>query len=84
MDAFLDYLIKKSDVSKEFSIKGHSSKKKRISEDSLNYKKISIPSVESYVVFDFETTGITQSGITIREEVWMCRPMPERGIPIWW
>ena len=58
MDAFLDYLIKKSDVSKEFSIKGHSSKKKRISEDSLNYKKISIPSVESYVVFDFETTGM--------------------------
>ena len=47
MDAFLDYLIKKSDVSKEFSIKGHSSKKKRISEDSLNYKKKSIPSVES-------------------------------------
>lgn len=29
MDAFLDYLIKKSDVSKEFSIKGHSSKKKK-------------------------------------------------------
>lgn len=58
MDAFLDYLIKKSDVSKEFSIKGHSSKKKRINEDSLNYKKISIPSVESYVVFDFETTGM--------------------------
>ena len=55
---FLDYLIKKSDVSKEFSIKGLSSKKKRISEDSLNYKIISFPSVESYVVFDFETTGM--------------------------
>ena len=58
MDAFLDYLIKKSDVRKEFSIKDHSSKKERTSDDNLNYKKISIPSVESYVVFDFETTGM--------------------------
>ena len=58
MDAFLDYLIKKSDIRKEFSIKDHCSKRERTSGDNFNYKKISIPSVESYVVFDFETTGM--------------------------
>lgn len=61
MDAFLDYLIKKSDIRKEFSIKGSSNKKKNISNDKLDYGKILIPNVKSYVVFDFETTGMNPS-----------------------
>ena len=60
MDAFLDYLIKKSDINKEFSIESNNTKKK-ISCNDINYKKILVPNVDSYVVFDFETTGMNPS-----------------------
>lgn len=38
MDAFLDYLIKKSDINKEFSIESNNTKKK-ISCNDINYKR---------------------------------------------
>lgn len=59
MDAFLDYLIKKSDIRKEFSVKDNSSTKRNFNNKNLEYSKISIPNVKDYVVFDFETTGMS-------------------------
>ncbi len=63
MDSFLDYLIQKSDIKKEFAIrettydKTISTQRERITE----YRKITIPDVRDYVVFDLETTGMSAS-----------------------
>lgn len=62
MDEFLDYLIKKSDIHKEFSVK-----KTPMQKQNSTYKKITTPTVNSYVVFDFETTGMNFSSNRIIE-----------------
>ena len=56
MDSFLDYLIKKSDIGRNeyFNYRQPSRKAAK----KLSYEKITEPTAESYVVFDFETTGM--------------------------
>lgn len=56
MDDFLRYLIKKSDIkNNEFF---NYRQTKRQTSVKRNYDKITEPTAESYVVFDFETTGM--------------------------
>lgn len=73
MDYFLDYLIKKSDLNNnEYFNYNQSSKNKEASQQlsksprfagnkkKLTYNKVKEPMFSSYVVFDFETTGVSR------------------------
>ncbi len=56
MDNFLDYLIKKSDIkNNEYFNYRKSAQRPAV---KRSYNKITEPEAESYVVFDFETTGM--------------------------
>ena len=65
MDAFLDYLIKKSDINKEFSIESNNTKKK-ISCNDINYKKILVPNVDNNIVDSFSQLINPMQYITAR------------------
>lgn len=68
MHEFIKYLIKKSDIRKnEYYAYNHKKEKKTVSENKLNYNKILEPKINSYVVFDFETTGLSPKNDMIVE-----------------
>lgn len=56
MDYFLDYLIKKSDINNNEYFNYRKPHLKPVIK--RDYKKITEPAAESYVVFDLETTGM--------------------------
>lgn len=56
MDNFLDYLVKKSDINNNEYFSYRQPPRKPV--QRRTYEKIKVPTAESYVVFDFETTGM--------------------------
>lgn len=68
MDYFLDYLVKKSDLNNnEYFNYRQSSKPKKTNTVKYTYEKIKEPSVNDYVVFDLETTGMKPGANSIIE-----------------
>ncbi len=58
MDSFLDYLVKKSDISNNEFFNYRPSRDKKQKALPVSYTKLTVPEAKSYVVFDFETTGM--------------------------
>ncbi len=56
MHNYINFLIKKSDLKKNEFYKYNPKKVKKDSQ--IEYKKITDPNIDNYVVFDFETTGL--------------------------
>lgn len=68
MDSFLDYLVKKSDINNNEFFNYRSSKSPKLQGASApSYTKLTTPEASSYVVFDFETTGMKAGINTIIE-----------------
>ena len=58
MDDFLNFLIKKSDIKKN-EYYNYRQKNNTTAKSTVSYEKINEPILTSYVVFDFETTGLS-------------------------
>jgi DNA polymerase-3 subunit alpha (Gram-positive type) len=67
MDDFLNYLIKKSDINNNEFFNYKTYKKPVNKSKPIVYNKIKEPTYSSYVVFDFETTGVNRQNSAIIE-----------------
>ncbi len=68
MHDYINFLIKRSDINKnEFYDYNPKKNKNNSSKNEIVYEKITEPNVSDYVVFDFETTGLSPQNDRIIE-----------------